>query len=124
VKLPRLTLTLRQTLIVVAICALSIWAVTDTFVTAPRRRARQERIAYHLKKAEHLAHWRASWIHMISSKLSSEMSELSSWHYRRAREISEASVGDLAKERQIDLLHAKIESAVLAEMEDSTSQSY
>jgi hypothetical protein len=117
-------LTLRLMLVVVALCAISIWAVTDVFVNAPRRRLRQQRIVYHMKKAEHLAQWRAGWIHMISPKLSSDMSELSSWHYRRAQEVSQASDVDVAKDRQIDVLHSKIESAVLAEMEDSTSQSY
>jgi hypothetical protein len=124
VKPPRIILTLRLMTVVVALAALSIWAVTDVFVNAPRRQARRERIAYHMGRAEYLARWKTSSTHLISPKLSSEMSELSSWHYRRAREISQASDADLANQRQIDALHSKIESAVLADMEDATSHSY
>jgi hypothetical protein len=101
-----------------------LWVVTEFFVNGSQRRARKERIAYHINRAETLARWRANSSHQLSPKLSSEMNELSSWHSRRAREIAQSFRFDLAKERQIDVLHRNIESAVVSEVEDLTSQSY
>lgn len=117
-------MTMRQMLVAVALTALVIWGATEFFVNGPQRRARQERIAYHTNRAEFLARWRANVSHLLSPKLSSAMNALSSWHDRRSREIAQASWFDLAKERQTDVLHSTVESAVLTEVEDLTSQSF
>jgi hypothetical protein len=122
-RLPRVQLSVRMLMVLVAVTTVILGSLIELLVNRPQRIARERSLVYHSRKAAEFLRMSENNRHLIGPELKGALIAMSAWHTRRMKEIEQSSSFDVDTDKKINLEHHQQERDVLHELDDST-QSY